>query len=307
MHLYNKEDLAKLKDSKPIQITAHTHECIVPVVYSGMVNRFLEKKGVHLPLTHHQLADMKREAGTPGYAKGTKDLKKKKGKAKAVNVSQKVIVNVTRPVRTSKAKGLYDQLRPSNWATIRSAPAPAYLSTAHAGTDFAKEAREAKAREEAMLEHYKKETASRAKQMDELIARMQPVLQAKQPLVTPSTQPLRRDDFDIIFSRDMERAKDASFNMRQPSPPILQPSPPKLPSDMSGIRKALGSPPRSPGSSAQPAGKKDMSNPPLPPPRYPLDPGSEYVMREGVRYRKVYIGRTRDNIGERYRLEPAPL
>jgi len=234
MHLYNKEDLARLKDSKPIQITAHTHECIVPVVYSGMVNRFLEKKGVHLPLTHHQLADMKREAGTPGYAKGTKDLKKKKGKgkAKAVNVSQNVVVNVTRPVRTSKAKGLYDQLRPSNYATIRSAPAPAYLSTGHAGTDFAKEARDQKAKEDAMLEHYKKETEQRIKQMDMLNAVMQDVLRAKQPLYTPpASVPLRKDDFNTVHLPSSS-ARPAGIRV-YPEPVLPMPEhgfhPPQLP------------------------------------------------------------------------------
>ena len=45
MHYHpNKNDLRKLKDSKPVPITAHTHEVIVPVVYSGLVNTFLKKK-----------------------------------------------------------------------------------------------------------------------------------------------------------------------------------------------------------------------------------------------------------------------
>jgi hypothetical protein len=217
MHLYNKEDLAKLKDSKPIQITAHTHECIVPVVYSGMVNRFLESKGVHLPLTHHQLADMKREAGTPGYAKGTKDLKKKgkkgKGKAKAGHVSQTVVVNVSRPVRAaakpSGAKNLYDQLRPSNYAMIRSvSSAPPQV---HPVIDYAKEAREAKVKETEALEHYKKEIATRTKQMEQLQATMETVLSKKDPLYTsPKQIPLRANDFDQvppdIMKREHERA-----------------------------------------------------------------------------------------------------
>jgi len=238
MHLYNKEDLARLKDSKPIQITAHTHECIVPVVYSGMVNRFLEKKGVHLPLTHHQLADMKREAGTPGYAKGTKDLKKgkkkgkkKEAKAKAPLINQSVNVTVTSGSKSSasasggggsggaggkgsggvggrgggggmggggggggdKARALYSQLRPSNYATIRSASlAPQQI---YPTIDYGKEAREAKAKESEALEHYKKELETRTKQMERLEATMADVLKAKEPLYKPeSVIPLRVDD-----------------------------------------------------------------------------------------------------------------
>jgi len=62
MKLYDKTDLLKLKESKPVPIIAHTNEIVVPVVYASMVKQFLDKKGVTLPLTHHQLADMKREA-----------------------------------------------------------------------------------------------------------------------------------------------------------------------------------------------------------------------------------------------------
>jgi hypothetical protein len=100
-HLYGAKDLEKLKDSKPIPIIAHTGECIVPVVYTGMVNKFLKEKGIQLPLTHHQLADMKREAGTPGYAKGTHSLKATSTKThtkedghQVQNVTQRVIVRL---------------------------------------------------------------------------------------------------------------------------------------------------------------------------------------------------------------------
>ena len=90
-----KEDLERLRDSKPIGITAHTHETIVPVVYARMVNEFLERKGVKLPLTHHQLADLKRKAETvhkESFAKGTKNLKIK-NKVSSKNIQQ-VIVNL---------------------------------------------------------------------------------------------------------------------------------------------------------------------------------------------------------------------
>lgn len=250
MHLYNKEDLARLKDSKPIQITAHTHECIVPVVYSGMVNRFLEKKGVHLPLTHHQLADMKREAGTPGYAKGTKDLKKKKGKgkSKAVNVSQNVVVNVTRPVRTSKAKGLYDQLRPSNYAMIRSTGVPML--------DYAKAEREAKAKETDALEQYKKEVESRRKLIEQLQSSADDSVKIKAPLVASSSSPIRRNDFESFMERSkqvkdareslenarhaalMQRSKAALERVGRIGTPVAPAS-----SSVSDFKDAIGSPP----------------------------------------------------------------
>ena len=107
MHYHpNKNDLRKLKDSKPVPITAHTHEVIVPVVYSGLVNTFLKKKGIELPLTHHQLAKFKEEAGVAhynehdhGFAKGIKGLKKKKKKTKKEkeeeNKKKKKQINIT--------------------------------------------------------------------------------------------------------------------------------------------------------------------------------------------------------------------
>jgi hypothetical protein len=62
MKLYDKTDLRKLKESKPVPIIAHTNEIVIPVVYAKMVNKFLDEKGVKLPLTHVQLSDMKKEA-----------------------------------------------------------------------------------------------------------------------------------------------------------------------------------------------------------------------------------------------------
>jgi len=66
MGLIKKDDLEKLKESKPVPITAHSGELVVPVVYASTVQKFLEKKGVKLPLTHKQLAEMKREAASIG-------------------------------------------------------------------------------------------------------------------------------------------------------------------------------------------------------------------------------------------------
>lgn len=97
--IYGDDDLFRLKQSKPIPITAHTNELVVPVVYANMTQKWLKSKGVHLPLTHHQLAEMKKEAqslakggrvqsvnqnvriGEAKAKKPRKSLKKKKSKA----------------------------------------------------------------------------------------------------------------------------------------------------------------------------------------------------------------------------------
>jgi hypothetical protein len=107
--LYDKEDLLKLKASKPVPIIAHSGEVIVPVVYSGMVKKYLEGRGVKLPLTHHQLADMKREAKAVGgepeakaYARGGK-VTKAKATAKATQ-QQNVIINLGKTTKRKVAK-----------------------------------------------------------------------------------------------------------------------------------------------------------------------------------------------------------
>lgn len=227
MPLYTKEDLAKLKDSKPIPIIAHTHECIVPVVYSGMVNRFLESKGVHLPLTHHQLANMKREAGTPGYAKGTHNLQMQK-------VSQKVVIHLgekkkAKKRRATRRKGftggklpeaprptpsgsqaLYNQLRPDNYSMIRplSTQAPQIFQQ----RDFGKEAKEAHAVEHTAMEKYKAELEQRKRQMDELEESMKSVLSQKAPLYKPEDKiPLRANDFDQIPLDVQQREREQAY------------------------------------------------------------------------------------------------
>ena len=215
MHLYGKEDLARLKDSKPIQITAHTHECIVPVVYAGMVNHFLKSKGVELPLTHHALADMKREAGTPGYAVGSKGLKSKKGKkkpkkGKTGNINQTVVVNVTRPVRATRptgAKTLYDKLRPSH-------PIMPGIKTVYGNipdTEYAKALRDEKEKEKDALDHYKKEIDSRVKQIEQLQNNARDAVRRTAPRVASSSQPLRRNDFEST----MEQARQDRLAMVQ--------------------------------------------------------------------------------------------
>ena len=188
-HLYGKADLAKLKDSKPVPIIAHAHEVIVPVVYSGMVNRFLEHKGIHLPLTHHQLADMKREADVPGYAKGTKDLKKKK-KKRAKKTKKNVIAPVGLGIAPapSRAQMLYDNLRPDNYSMIRPMVQPGYVQPPQI-PDYKREAEEKVKLEKKALEMYLQETEHRINHMKNLEKRERDLAQ--------SMAPMRMDDRQI--------------------------------------------------------------------------------------------------------------
>jgi len=111
MSKITKQDLLKLKDSKPVPITAHSHEVIIPVVYASRVNKFLEKEGIHLPLTHHQLAELKRKASKVkgkiqskegsdegnSHAKGTHNIK-------VSNVKGNVFINTEKKKKKRKAK-----------------------------------------------------------------------------------------------------------------------------------------------------------------------------------------------------------
>ena len=205
MYKPTKADLAKLKDSKPVPVIAHSHEVIVPVVYSGLVNSFLEKKGIHLPLTHHQLATMKHDAGVSGYAKGTHNVQ-------VAKQSQKVIVNIHQRKAKGKKKGkttkafanaipaaphnatqsLFDSLRPNHYELIR----PNVRSTYSQPTplpNYRQEIEEALKREKESLSHIQtkiNETHSRI--LDQLQQRANVVEDEKEPLhVDPAAAPLR--------------------------------------------------------------------------------------------------------------------
>lgn len=83
-----KNDLLKLKGSKPVPITAHSNEVVVPVVYATRVKQFMKKEGMSVPLSPEQLSTLKSKArdtvGTmdASYAVGG-SIKSKKAKAKA--------------------------------------------------------------------------------------------------------------------------------------------------------------------------------------------------------------------------------
>lgn len=79
-----REDLKRLKASKPIPITAHTNELVVPVVYARQTKAYLERQGITLPLTPHQLAEMKKDAQSLAKGGTVKNKKKKKTKSSII-------------------------------------------------------------------------------------------------------------------------------------------------------------------------------------------------------------------------------
>ena len=102
MGLIKKEDLMKLKQSKPVPITAHSGELVVPVVYANTVQKFLKKKNVKLPLTQNQLAAMKKKASKIAVKKQPKGVSVKKGKG--ITQEQTVIVNINKNKRAAPAQ-----------------------------------------------------------------------------------------------------------------------------------------------------------------------------------------------------------
>jgi len=178
--IYGKSDLRKLADSKAVPLIAHSHEVIVPVVYSGMVKKFLEDKGVKLPLTQAQLAEMKREAKAVGskdvgHAKGgTVKQSMKNVQAVSQKANQKVIINlgtkkrgkprkrrITRPSELMGGPSLYDQLRPSAWHSFRPITSAGFTNPLLG--DYKKEAEEHLKKEKDALELYKKEVEEKAR------------------------------------------------------------------------------------------------------------------------------------------------
>jgi hypothetical protein len=90
-----KNDLLKLKDSKAVPITAHSHEVVVPVVYATRVKEFMRKEGMRVPLKPEELQTLKQKAKqTEGemeaYAKGG-TIKLKKVRAKKIKINKDVV------------------------------------------------------------------------------------------------------------------------------------------------------------------------------------------------------------------------
>ena len=223
---YTKADLAKLKDSKPVHIIAHSHETIVPVVYAGMVNRFLESKGVKLPLTHHQLAVMKHDAGTSGYAKGTMNLQQQK-------VSQKVVIHLgekkkKRKRKVGKKKGatggasfpalptrtpmetFSHTLRPDNYTQIR--PLITNFTQPAVIPDYRRESEEHLSRERKAMESYRKELDVRRDSLAEL--------ESLQNVISNSLAPLRLDPQQIPVRMSKTTGNPERPYVRRTEPPL---------------------------------------------------------------------------------------
>lgn len=95
-----KKGLLALKDSKPVPITAHSHEIIVPCVYTETVKKMMKEKGIVLPLTPAKLAELRKIAkATPGQYKPDPD-EKEGGTSHA-----KGTTNVTVSVRNILSQG----------------------------------------------------------------------------------------------------------------------------------------------------------------------------------------------------------
>lgn len=118
-----KKGLLKLKKSKPIPITAHTGEIIIPVAYTETVKKMLDKKGIKLPLSRDKLAKLRKIAQkTEGelsesdtdegesYAKGTANLK---GQTININIdTQNKKKRKTRRKRKTKLKTVSGLIEP---------------------------------------------------------------------------------------------------------------------------------------------------------------------------------------------------
>jgi len=107
-----RKGLLALKDSKPVPITAHSHEIIVPCVYTETVKKMMKAKGIELPLTPEKLAALRKIAkATPGKYEPDKDDKPggsshARGTANVtVNITNKISAPKARPRRGRKGKG----------------------------------------------------------------------------------------------------------------------------------------------------------------------------------------------------------
>ena len=113
-----RKGLLALKDSKPVPITAHSHEIVIPCVYTETVKKMMKAKGIELPLTHAKLAELRKIAkATPGHyeadkekeggsshAKGTMNVIGKKNQATQQIAKQTQKVQIFLDRRTGRKK-----------------------------------------------------------------------------------------------------------------------------------------------------------------------------------------------------------
>lgn len=100
-----KKGLLALKDSKPVPITAHSHEIVVPCIYTETVKRMMKAKGIELPLTPAKLAEARKLAKSmPG--KYETDPSEKQGGTSHAKGTTNVTVNIKNimPTRVRHAK-----------------------------------------------------------------------------------------------------------------------------------------------------------------------------------------------------------
>jgi hypothetical protein len=169
-----KKDLHNLKNSVEVPIIAHSHEMVIPVAYVSSVKKYLDQKGIRLPLTKHKLHDLQEEA--KAYAKG--------GMIQTNKQSQKVIVNIhpekkikRRRKKTVKKSGvvgvleakgnnpLWNSLTPisglhgggANYAAIRPMIGPSFGESLIRTAGTKKDEEDARKKTEETIEKYKKE------------------------------------------------------------------------------------------------------------------------------------------------------
>jgi hypothetical protein len=254
MGLIKKDDLIKLKQSKPVPITAHSGELVVPVVYANTVQKFLKKKNVKLPLTQNQLAAMKKKANKIAVKKQPKAVSVKK--AKGTSQQQTVIVNIhkskraasSQPPRPSAASHLASiASRLNSFAAI----APYNLGPQMIGAPI-----DDKAKLAALLKHFEEQIKKPAPQShtsakihdDEkkienqfkpIVEPTQPIRPVRQSKIIDITDPiqirkeleaegfsprtLRVHDANVKERQDLEEHKKELDNRIKPIVPVAQP------------------------------------------------------------------------------------
>jgi hypothetical protein len=98
-----KKGLLALKDSKPVPITAHSHEIVVPCIYTETVKKLMKAKGIELPLTPAKLAEARKLAkATPG--KYEPEHGEKAGGSSHARGTTNVTVNIKNVIPTAPTK-----------------------------------------------------------------------------------------------------------------------------------------------------------------------------------------------------------
>jgi hypothetical protein len=237
----SKKDLLKLKDSKPIPITAHSFEIVIPVCYTSKVKKFLDKEGIKLPLSKEKLAKLRKIAkNTKGelsesdeendeesYAKGTTNLKqtinikidtRSKSKKKRKGRKKKYLKTTSGLVEAPKQESLLKQiknpdinvLRPNNFSLIR----PITYSASTPVTDYKKILDENLEKEKALIkkreDELKEEVQEKNRRIDRLTQSYEEEKRRNEALIRndfllPPPRPKKKD-----YDTDEEREQYSS-------------------------------------------------------------------------------------------------